>query len=406
MDFPSVRPIYILFLLAYLGLQYFLYGRLKTCVVAWVRDERKRRVLIAALGCVFLFMLYPLAWRIFFGQASYEPFQQTLRATVAFWAVGSTGLALYLAGYELFRRFSLYLSKNTPAPSLERRQFLKKSLGFAAAAPFAVSGYGVFLERRRFEVDRLELPFDGLSPALSGLCIVHLSDIHVGPFMPPEELAAYVEATNRLQPDLIALTGDFISFSADELAPCVETLAGLRARHGIFACLGNHDFYPGVQDRLTDEFGAKNIRVLRNEGMSLEIGNTTLDVLGIDDLSEGKPDLGRALKDVSKGAGEIRLLLSHRPEVFPEAARAGVDLVLSGHYHGGQVRLTPRPESPSIARALTPYVEGLFERPRGSQGSGSHRKSLLFVSRGIGITGLPVRINCPPQIARLELKKT
>ncbi|MGH7834564.1 MAG: metallophosphoesterase, partial [Candidatus Binatia bacterium] len=161
---------------------------------------------------------------------------------------------------------------------------------------------------------------------------------------------------------------------------------------------------PGIQDRLTDEFGARNIRVLRNEGMSLEIGNTALDIIGIDDLNEGKPDLRRALKDVSKSAGEIRLLLSHRPEVFPEAARAGVDLVLSGHYHGGQVRLTPRPESPSIARALTPYVEGLFRRPRGSEGS--NRESLLFVSRGIGITGLPVRINCPPQIAHLELKKT
>jgi hypothetical protein len=404
MDFPSVRAIYILFLLAYLGLQYFLYVRLKTCVVAWVKNERKRRFLSVPLGCVFLFMLYPLAWRIFFGLTSYEPFQQTLRATVAFWAVGSTGLALYFAGYELFRRLSFFFSKNPPNPSLERRQFLKKSLGFAAAAPFAVSGYGVFLERRRFEVDHLELPFNGLSSALSQLSIVHLTDIHVGPFMPPEELAAYVEATNRLQPDLIALTGDFVSFSADELAPCVETLAGLRARYGIFACLGNHDFYPRIQDRLTDEFGARNIRVLRNEGMSLEIGNTTLDILGIDDLNEGKPDLGRALKDVGKSAGEIRLLLSHRPEVFPEAARAGVDLVLSGHYHGGQVRLTPRPESPSIARVLTPYVEGLFERPLGSEGS--NRKSLLFVSRGIGITGLPVRINCPPQIAHLTLKNT
>jgi hypothetical protein len=404
MDFPSVRAIYVLFLLGYLGLQYFLYGRLKTCVVAWVKKERQRRFLSLALGGVFVFMLYPIAWRILFGLNSYEPFQQTLRTTVAFWAVGSTGLAVYFVGYELFRRLSLSFSKNPPAPSLERRQFLKKSLGFAAAAPFAVSGYGVFLERRRFEVDRLELPFNGISPALSGLSIVHLSDIHVGPFMPPEELAAYVEATNRLQPDLIALTGDFVSFSAEELAPCVETLAGLKARYGIFACLGNHDYYPGIQDRLTDEFGARSIRVLRNEGMSLEVGNTTLDILGIDDLNEGKPDLGRALKEVRNGAGEIRLLLSHRPEVFPEAARAGVDLVLSGHYHGGQVRLTPRPASPSIARVLTPYVEGLFERPRGSEGS--HRKSLLFVSRGIGITGLPVRINCPPQIAQLTLKKT
>jgi predicted MPP superfamily phosphohydrolase len=404
MDFPSVRAIYILLLLGYLGIQYFLYVRLKTCIVAWVKDGRKRRFLSVLLGGVFLFMLYPAPWRILFGLGSYEPFQEFLRVVVAFWAIGSTGLALYFAGYELFRRLSYHFSKNPDAPSRERREFLKKSLGFAAAAPFAVSGYGVFLERRRFEVDRLELPFSGLSSELSGLSIVHLSDIHVGPFMPPEELEAYVEATNRLQPDLIALTGDFISFSADELAPCVETLAGLKARYGIFACLGNHDFYPQSEDRLTDEFGARNIRVLRNQGMSLEIGDTTLDILGIDDLNEGKPDLSRALRDVRKGAGEMRLLLSHRPEVFPEAARAGVDLVLSGHYHGGQVRLTPRPQSPSIARVLTPYVEGLFERPRGSEGS--LRKSLLFVSRGIGITGLPVRINCPPQIAHLRLIKT
>ncbi|MFQ5903663.1 MAG: metallophosphoesterase, partial [Candidatus Binatia bacterium] len=328
-----------------------------------------------------------------------------LFAVSAVWVFGSSGLTVILLGYDFFQRFFHRGFPRPAGPDLERRDFLKKGVGMAAAAaPFLISGYGVLLGRGRFQVEHFDLPLNGLSAARSQLSIVHLTDIHVGPFMPEEELAAYVEAVNRLEPDIIALTGDFVSGHAGEIAPCVNTLSGLRARYGIFACMGNHDIYVGADDELTRLFGQKGVRVLRNDAVPIRIKNTTLNILGIDDLRWGKPDLSRALKVTQGEPGEVRFLLSHRPEVFPDAARRGLDVVLSGHYHGGQVKLTPDQKGLSIARLITPYAEGLFHLSRRFHASGAGAKNaVLFVSRGIGITGLPIRINCPPQIAHLRL---
>ena len=407
MDFPRALVVFFVFLLFYLGLQTFLFFRIKGYLQSRAQDQRRQRFLSGLVGLFFLFMLYPLLWRAIFGFRFYEPYPWALRVLLAFWVVGSIGSALVLLGYDLLRRLMLFFAPRPQAPpDLQRRDFLKKSVGMAAVAPFFVSGYGVLLERRRFQVEHFELPVNGLSSALSQLSIVHLTDIHVGPFMPEEELAAHVEAINRLEPDLIALTGDFVSSMPDEIYPCANALGRLKARYGIFACIGNHDVYAGVVNELTRLFNQKGIRVLRNDAVSLDVGNTRLNVLGIDDLRWGFPDLSQALKIAEREPGEVRLLLSHRPEVFPEAARQGLDVVLSGHYHGGQIKLSPEPNSFSIARLITPYAEGLFHLSRRSNVSGQGAKdAMLFVGRGIGITGLPIRINCPPQIAHLTLRK-
>jgi hypothetical protein len=276
----------------------------------------------------------------------------------------------------------------------------------AAAAPFVLSGYGVAVERRRFDIDRFTVPVDGLSAALTGFTLVQLTDIHVGPFMTAEELGAFVEATNRLEPDLIALTGDFVAGNAAEVAPCVKVLAGLKARYGIFACIGNHEIYAKADGLLTHGLERNGIRVLRNHGVSLPIENTRLAILGIDDLRSGRPDFDGAVAAAQKDGGEAQILLSHRPEIFPRAARAGIDLVLSGHYHGGQIKLGRHPESLSVARFLTPYAEGFFQLPRAASPRGADKRaSTLFVGRGVGISGFPVRINCAPQIAHLTLKR-
>lgn len=407
MDFPSARIVFFVFLLLYLILQVFLFFRIRDYLRSRVQDQMRQRLLSGLVALFFLFMLYPLAWRAIFGFRLYEPYPSALRGLLAFWVVGSIGSALILLGYDFFHRLILFLSpRRVTPPDFQRRDFLKKGLGLAVAAPFMISGYGVLLGRRRFQVEHFDLPLNGLSSALSQLSIVHLTDIHVGPFMPAEELQAYVEAVNLLEPDLIALTGDFVSSSIAEVEPCVHALSGLKARYGIFACLGNHDVYAGVDDELTHLFGQKGVRVLRNDAVTVRIGNTKLNILGIDDLRWGKPDLSRAFKVAQREPGEVGLLLSHRPEVFPEAVRKGMDVVLSGHYHGGQVKLGPEPESLSIARLITPYAEGLFRLSRRSNASGAGAKdAVLFVGRGIGITGLPIRINCPPQIAHLKLKK-
>lgn len=399
MDFPRASAIIAVLFFIYLLAQFYLFVRVRDYLGHWPRHHR---LLSALVFSFFLLMLYPVAWYLF-GLRSYEPYIEILRGIVAFWAFGSTGLLLIFLAHDAFGRAWRYFSSRPETPvDLQRRDFLQKGLGVVAAAPFLVSGYGVLLERHRFRVEHFDLPLTDLSTSLSHLTIVHLSDIHVGPFMTGEELRAYVEAVNKLDPDLVALTGDFVATHREEADPCVAALAGLKARHGIFACMGNHDVYAGAENDLTRLLSQRGVRVLRNDAASIQLGNTDLTILGIDDFASGNSDLSRAL--ARERPGEARLLLSHRPEIFPQASRRGVDIVLSGHYHGGQVKLGRDPESLSIARLLTPYPEGLYHLSRRRNPAPSTTKdSVLFVSRGIGITGLPIRVNCPPQIAHLQL---
>lgn len=396
-----------LLLFASLPLQLYLFCQLRRCLNERVKNARALRLLTFFLGCCFVFMHLPLAWRVFFGMYAVQPYAEIIKGffiASSIWAVGSVGSALVLLAYNLFQRFIPLSSQpvgNEPDPG--RRQFLTKGVGMAAAAPFILSGYGTLLERRRFEVDHLDIRLGDLSSDISHLTLVQLTDIHVGPFMSAEELAEYVEAANRLKPDLIALTGDFVTSSESEVDPCVATLAGLKARYGVFACIGNHDIYARAADKLALLFADKGIQTLRNDAATLQVGGSKVSMLGIDDLRTGQPDLSRALRTSDRNPGEVKIMLSHRPEIFPKAVKGGVDLVLSGHYHGGQVKLSQSAESLSVARLLTPYAEGLFQLPR--QQSWKGKSAHLFVSRGVGITGLPIRINCPPQIAHLTLKR-
>jgi hypothetical protein len=400
-----------LFLSVLLPIQLYLFLRLHGYVRDRIEPPLLRRTILLSAAAFLILILTPLAWQPFLGRfavgANLRP-PHALSNVAHIWGIGSIGCAAVLFMYSLFRRANPFCRRirQSTQPDRGRRQFLQRSAGMAAAAPFVLSGYGVAVERRRFDIDRFTVPVDGLSGALSGFTLVQLTDIHAGPFMTAEELGAFVEAANRLEPDLIALTGDFVAGSAAEVAPCVQVLAGLKASYGVFACIGNHEIYAKADGLLTCGLEENGIRVLRNHGISLPVGNTRLAVLGIDDLRSGRPDLGRAVDAAQKDGGEAQILLSHRPEIFPRAARAGIDLVLSGHYHGGQIKLGRHPESLSVARFLTPYAEGFFQLPRAAAPRGTDkRRSTLFVGRGVGISGFPVRINCAPQIAHLTLKK-
>jgi predicted MPP superfamily phosphohydrolase len=398
-----------LFLIVSAPAQLYLFGALRTYVRKRLDDVKRSRRAITLSAWFFVVMLFPLAWRAFFGLYAAQPNSSLVRGVLTIstiWWAGCFGCAIVLFGYSLFCRLILFSKRETKAarPDPGRRDFLRNGARMAVTAPFLISGYGTLIERRHFELDHFDIGVTGLSSSLSQLTIAQLTDIHVGPFMPAEELAEYVEAVNRLQPDLIALTGDFVTSSPDEVAPCVETLAGLKGRYGVFACMGNHDIYAGAANKLTSLFGAKGIQTLRNDAVTIHAGSSRITVVGIDDPSQGHADLRRALTAAQKDPGEVNILLSHRPEYFPAAAQAGMDLVLSGHYHGGQIKLLPEPGALSIARLITPYAEGLFRLPRTTNPSQINKDANLFVSRGVGITGLPIRINCPPQIAHLRLK--
>jgi uncharacterized protein len=230
-----------------------------------------------------------------------------------------------------------------------------------------------------------------LPPALEGLKIVHLTDIHHSLFTPLEEVERAVLLANRLAPDIVALTGDYVTQSPAYIGPVARALGKLRARLGIFAVLGNHDFQAGA-DEVTRTLRSHRIRVLRNSRHAIHAGGKTFWMLGVDDLWWNSDDLSAALESVP--ARDPKILLCHNPLGIWQASSRGIDLVLSGHTHGGQVRL-PGLRSLYRSKLGERFVEG-WNRLGDTQ---------IYVSRGIGKVVVPIRVACPAEIACLHLHR-
>lgn len=241
--------------------------------------------------------------------------------------------------------------------------------------------YMLTIEHKRIKLNRMPKVFDGFR-------IVQLSDVHHGPFSSRDQIERAVETANRLQPDIIALTGDYISKERHYAAPCAEMLGKLKARFGVYAVLGNHDHWVDAP-LLTDLFRAEGITVLINEGMRFEQNGETFWIAGVDDSMVGLEDISLAL--AGAGQDEMKLLLAHNPIVLRRAVRASVDLVLSGHTHGGQVAIRGERSS---ARPRKRALQGLWR-----QGN-----TQIYVNRGLGTVVLPIRYGCPPEISLLELR--
>jgi predicted MPP superfamily phosphohydrolase len=242
---------------------------------------------------------------------------------------------------------------------------------------------------------RVELP--GLSDALGGLRVVQISDLHIGNGLEGARLARMVERVNALDPDLVAITGDIFDRDPRHL-PEAEHLGALRARHGVFAILGNHDTYVG-SDLVADALArlAPGVRLLRDELVRLELPSPFY-VAGIEDPGGRWYERGlrySALDEVAArwpGDGPV-LLLAHQPEVFEHAADLGFPLVLAGHTHGGQLALPLSGGHWNLARIITPMTRGVYRR----------RGSTLYVNRGLGVGGPAMRFHCSREIATIEL---
>jgi predicted MPP superfamily phosphohydrolase len=271
-----------------------------------------------------------------------------------------------------------------------RRQFLRGSFGAVALSPTGIMTYGAVVGKERYEIVERTIRLPRLSPRLAGVRLVQLTDIHVGNFMRQAKLEWYVQVVNDLDPDLVALTGDFIASSAHFIPACATALEKLEARNGVFACLGNHDYWVGAQ-HVTEALQAAGVEVLRNEARRLSLRGATLNVAGVDDPWRGHTDFDRALSMGDPNAPTI--MLCHQPDLFPRAAERHVDLTLAGHYHGGQIKLQFLGLEVSPAHLVSAFVEGLYFQDR----------SQLYVSRGIGITGPPARLNARPEITLLHL---
>lgn len=247
--------------------------------------------------------------------------------------------------------------------------------------------YAVGWERWWVEVTRREVPLAGLPEALAGVTIAHLSDIHYGPFVPGAFIRRAVERVNALSPDLVALTGDLVDRRPTEIEPVVRELSRLRAPLGVWAVLGGHDVRASER-RFVRAFAGMGIRLLRNEAAAVGAGPNPLWVVGTHDNSEYYLDrLDAALAAVPAGAPT--LLLSHSPDIAPEASARGIGLVLSGHTHGGQICL------PFYGPLVT---ESRFWRTH-ARGLTRAGNTWIYTCRGLGTVRLPARFCCRPEIA-------
>jgi predicted MPP superfamily phosphohydrolase len=248
--------------------------------------------------------------------------------------------------------------------------------------------------RRNLTVSETPIALSGLGIGLTGMKALFVSDIHVGPFLSPEALESTFEKLLSLRPDVVFVGGDIATSDLREFAPYAEAFRNLRAPMGVFAVLGNHDHYTRRPRRVRQALEETGARVLHNDSVVLERGGDRLIVAGIDDLQAGEPDLDAALARAAgwedPGARPPVVLLSHNPDVFFDAARCGVDLVLSGHTHGGQVRV---PGLPVLVRQ---------SRYRLDEGRYAVNGSELVVTRGLGADGLPIRVACPPEAILLR----
>lgn len=236
------------------------------------------------------------------------------------------------------------------------------------------------------EIDWVDERF---GPGLDGLTIAFLSDLHVGSFMGAAELLHVFERVAEREPDVVCFGGDLVNSRLREFQLLREPMALLRPPHGLFAVPGNHEIYFGLEGRPWQRFlDDHGIADATNRGFPVEVAGDRFWLAGVDDFEEGHPHLARALDGRN---GEPTLLLSHHPDFFPHALDADVDLTLSGHTHGGQIKLFGRA---IIQHSDHGFIEGEFERDAGR----------LYVSRGVGVTFLPIRWNCPAEWVLVTLR--
>ena len=296
-----------------------------------------------------------------------------------------------------------------------RRTFFQYAAYLAGGLPFLAATYGFAAGRLRYTIERVDVPVANLPKELDGLRIAQLSDIHIGDYMPPDEIARAVEMANDLRPDLAVVTGDFVSSEGDPLDACITELSRLQAPLGVWGCNGNHEIYAGVEDEAERLFHEKGMRLLRARNAVIEHKGASFNLLGVDyqrdHMVAGGPT-GPMLREIEHLVRRDmpNILLSHNPNSFHRAAELGIELSLAGHTHGGQVKLEIVDHSVTPARLITPFVAGLYTLPMPNgyvqmSPINSAHKAALYVNRGLGTLGFPVRLGVPPEITLLTLRR-
>lgn len=305
-------------------------------------------------------------------------------------------LVVLLAGTDVLR-VGLALGRRAAGAqttSVDRREFFAR---WVAGAAFAVaSGLGAFAMRSALgpvAVRRIEIPLRRLGRKQDGITLAQLTDLHIGPTIGHQDLADIVRRTNALDPDVVAITGDLVDGTVDELRDAVAPLANLKAKYGVFFVTGNHEYFSGAQ-AWVDEISRLGIRVLRNERVPIGEDGGLFDLAGVDDRSAARSredghgeDLHKALNGRDRERAVV--LLAHQPRTVLDAAAFGVDLQLSGHTHGGQIW-----PFGALVRLQQRFLTGLAR----------HGDTLIYVSRGTGYWGPPMRLLAPAEITQIVLR--
>ena len=402
----STRLIYLLLFVAPQVLLYlYLRARLPD-------PSRPRRARVIRVALALVFGLFNLPWvfvaqRALFGSMWSVGRLPLTGPWIAWQLLGwifCALVAVYLVGRTVGRTVGRVIRGPTdrqtarpPDRLLSRRRFLARATYTYAAAGATLSSYGIWSAYRLPRLTRRTLWFPDLPAGLDGLTLLHISDLHAGVHLGEDKMQEIVAQANALRPDLIVQTGDMIDISQSYIPAYVRAFRELRPPLGVVTVLGNHDRYTGEREVIRGCRDAGQVFV-QNGCHLIERGGATLALVGIDDPHNWTvddpqtSDVDAALAAAPPGA--FRVLLAHRPGAWDSAAPRGIPLTLAGHIHGGQFYLPLVGWSPG--RLITKYVMGHFQRGA----------SQLYVSRGIGVVGVPIRVFAPPEIELFELRRS
>ena len=386
MEFPTIRqlPDLVALLLA-------LYAQMRLAqrLVEWVQPSARMRTLIrlaAVLSMAWVFFGFAFGAGPLFRKLPATNWVEWLRGGGMAWGILTTGIFLVDLLWSAAER--------TIGFDPSRRRVLGYAKAAAFAAPAVVTGFGVFIERHNFRMKEVDIRIKNLPRDLDRLRLVQLTDIHFGPYLGTRDLRRAVDMANETKAHLGLVTGDLITMRHDSLDDCLRILSAIKTDAGMFGCHGNHEMVARCEDEASEKAAAIGLRILRGEKAPLRFGNARLNIAGVDYQRSQRPYLQDSRQHIEPDA--FNLLLSHNPDVCPVAARQGWDLTVAGHTHGGQVTVEILHQYINVVRFFTPYVYGLYEQ-------GERR---IWVSRGLGTIGAPVRVGAPPEVALLRLCAT
>jgi predicted MPP superfamily phosphohydrolase len=285
-----------------------------------------------------------------------------------------------------------------------RRKFVRYATMGISTYAFAGATYGM-LRHDSYVIDHKTITIANLPPELRGTTITLISDIHAGQYMDEKEMREYADVINSLESDIICIPGDFVNFEAKDVHMLTNAFRDLKAKHGVYGSLGNHDFFQNVDYVAKAIVNESPVQLLRNDHRSIDIKGKKLFMLGVDDTRGSGSNMDTVLNYYTGLDAKLKqsdpefnsapkILLCHKPYGFDALAEKEIDLILSGHTHGGQVvPIKFGTFNMSFAATVSKYIEGIYKIG----------KSNMYVSRGIGSVGLPIRLNCPPEITKITL---